>query len=412
MNKVLRIHQTVSNTHPYIPRNSYFKQVEPYIGSNLIKVLVGQRRVGKSYILFQLMDEIEKRDPSVQVLYINKEDYAFDSIKTYSDLIEYVQEQKQENKNIALFIDEIQDIEEFERALRHFQNKKEYDLYCTGSNAQLLSGELATYLAGRHIQIRVFSLSYTEFLDFHQLADSNDSLLKYIKYGGMPHLINLKNEERVYYEYLNNVFNTIVLKDIVMRFNIRNLSFLNDLIYFLADNTGSIVSAKRISDYLKSQKINLSPKLVLEYLSHLESVFFIDRVKRADVVGRKIFEIGDKFFFEDLGLRHALVAYQQKDIHKIIENLIYHHLKYRQYKVYVGKLDDKEIDFIAEKDGSRTYIQAAYLIQDEATHQREFGNLLKIADNFRKLVVSMDEVAEGHHLGIEHWSLRKFLTAF
>lgn len=402
----------MSRIRSYIPRNNYFEQFEPYIGSNLIKVLVGQRRVGKSYILFQLMDEIERRDSSVQILFINKEDYAFDSIKNYSDLIEYVHTQKQENHKTALFIDEIQDIDEFEKALRHFQNKEEYDIYCTGSNSKLLSGELATYLAGRHIQIRIFSLSYTEFLSFHQLVDSNDGLLKYIKYGGMPHLINLKNEERVYYEYLDNVFNTIVLKDIIMRFNVRNVSFLNDLIFFLADNIGSIVSAKRISDYLKSQKINLSPKLVLEYLSHLESVFFIDRVKRANVVGRKIFEIGDKFFFEDLGLRHSLLPYQQKDIHKIIENLVYHHLRYRQYKVFVGKLEDKEIDFIAEKDGERMYIQAAYLIKDEATHQREFGNLLNIADNFRKMVISMDEFAQGNHLGVEHWSLRKFLSAF
>lgn len=396
----------------YIPRNRYLKQIEPFIGSNLIKVLVGQRRVGKSYILFQLMDEISKQDKFTKILYINKEDLEFDQLKTYKDLVEYVMLHKEENRNLALFIDEIQDIDEFERALRHFQNKKDYDVYCTGSNAQLLSGELATFLAGRHIQIRIFSLSYTEFLDFHKLTDSSESLLKYIKYGGMPHLVNLKDEERVYYEYLHNIFNTIVLKDIVMRFNVRNIKFLNDLILYLADSTGSIVSAKRISDYLKSQKINLTPKLVLEYLSHLESVFFIDRVKRADVIGRKIFEIGDKFYFEDLGLRHALMPFQQKDINKIIENLIYHHLRFRQYNVFVGKLADKEIDFIAEKDGERIYIQATYLINNESTHKREFGNLLSIEDNFRKIVVSMDELANGQHLGVEHWNLRRFLSAF
>lgn len=402
----------MSIVKPYIPRPTYFNQIEPFIGSGLIKVMIGQRRVGKSYILYQLMDEIYKRDSRTQIIYINKEDYEFDDIKTYKELIEYVTHKREDNRKVALFIDEIQDIIEFERALRHFQNIAEFDIYCTGSNANLLSGELATFLAGRHIQIRVYSLSYQEFLAFHRLENSTESLFKYIKHGGLPHLIHLKDEDRIYEEYLRNIFHTIVLKDIVMRFNIRNTSFLNDLIHFLADNIGSIVSAKRISDYLKSQKLNLSPKLVLEYLSHLESVFFIDRVKRSNVIGRKIFEIGDKFYFEDLGLRHSLIPYQQKDIHKIIENLIYHHLCFKQYKVFVGKMEDREIDFIAQKEGSKLYIQAAYLINDDSTHQREFGNLLQIDDNYRKLVVSMDEFAAGDYMGIEHWNLRNFLTEF
>lgn len=406
------MHQMTSQFHQYTPRNRYIQQVEPYIDNSLIKVLVGQRRVGKSYILFQLMDEIKRRSPATQIIYINKEDYSFDAIKTYKDLIEYIASQKEPNRKLALFIDEIQDISEFEKALRHFHNYDDYDIYCTGSNAQLLSGELSTYLVGRHIQFRIYSLSYPEFLEFYKIESNNDSLFKYIRYGGMPHLVNLKDEERVYKEYLNNIFNTIVLRDIIMRYNVRNISFLNDLMHFLADNTGSIVSAKRISDYLKSQQINLSPKLVLEYLSHLESVFVIDRVKRANIVGRKIFEIGDKFYFEDLGIRHSLIPYQQKDINKILENLIYHHLRYLQYTVYVGKLEDKEIDFIAERGNEKIYIQAAYLIGDESTHQREFGNLLSIDDNFRKLVISMDEFAEGNYKGIEHWHIRTFLTKF
>jgi predicted AAA+ superfamily ATPase len=228
----------------------------------------------------------------------------------------------------------------------------------------------------------------------------------------MPHLINLKKEARVYYEYLGNVFDTIVLRDVVTRYKVRNVSFLQDLIHFLADNIGSVVSAKRISDYLKSQNIRLLPKSVLEYIYYLESVFFIERVKRTEIGGRKIFEIGDKFYFEDLGMRHALVPFQQKDINKVLENLVYHHLRAMRFKVFIGKQNEREIDFVAEKDGIKHYIQVAYLIPDEKTHEREFGNLLKIEDNFPKMVVSMDEFADGDYKGIEHWSVRKFLTTF
>lgn len=396
----------------YIPRPKYLEQVEPFIGDNLIKVFTGQRRVGKSYILYQIMDAIQEREATARLIYINKEEYEFDDIKDYKDLIAYVSKNSENAQKIHLFIDEIQDIEDFEKALRHFQNKENFDIYCTGSNSNLLSGELSTVLAGRFIQIRVFALSYPEFLSFHQAENNNESILNYIKYGGLPHLINLRNREDVYYEYLNNVFNSIVLRDIVMRYNIRNVNFLQDLIYFLVDNTGSLVSAKRISDYLKSQKINISTRLVLEYLSHLQSVFFIDRVRRAEIGGRKIFEIGEKFYFEDIGLRHALIPYRQNDIGKILENLVYHHLRFRGYNVHVGQFENSEIDFVGEKQNTKVYIQVAYLIPDEKTHQREFGNLLKIKDNFPKMVISMDEMAAGNFKGMDHWHIRKFLTDF
>lgn len=395
-----------------IPRQNYFKQIEPYIGDQLIKVIIGQRRVGKSYILLQLMDEIRRIEPLAEIIYINKEDLAFDSIKNYKDLTDWLQLKIKSEKKTYLFIDEVQEIDGFERALRSFQNDGNYDIYCTGSNATLLSGELATYLAGRYIQIRVFALTYLEFLQFHNLKDNSECLHQYIKYGGMPHLINLKKEERVYYEYLRNVFDTIILRDVVARYKVRNIRFLQDLVHFLADNTGSIVSAKRISDYLKSQNIRLLPKSVLEYLYYLESVFFINRVKRTEIGGSKIFDIGDKFYFEDLGMRHALVPFQQKDINKVLENLVYHHLKAMRFNVFIGKQNEKEIDFVAERDGIKYYIQVAYLILNEKTHEREFGNLLKIEDNFPKMVISMDEYAEGDYKGITHLNIRKFLTTF
>lgn len=393
----------------YIPRELYFNQIEPYIHSGLIKVLTGQRRVGKSFVMLQVMDEIRKRDKKAQIIYINKEDYRFEAIRDYTALMKYLKTFPETKGNRYLFIDEIQEIKGFEIALRSLQAIEGRDIYCTGSNATLLSGELATQLSGRYIQIRVFPLNYSEFLLFHNLSDSAETFLQYVRHGGMPHLIHIEREDRIVYEYLRNIQDTIVLRDIVARFNVRNVHFLQDLIVYLADITGNVVSAKRISDYLKSQKINLSTKLVLEYLSYLEAVFFVERVKRSEIEGRKIFEIGEKFYFEDLGMRHAITPFQQKDIGKVLENIVYLHLKTNGHTVYVGKQGDKEVDFVAEKNGNKKYIQVAYIIADEKTHQREFGNLLSIPDNCPKTVVSMDETAGGNYKGIEHISIRNFL---
>jgi hypothetical protein len=401
------------NNKKYIPRPLYFNKIEPFIGTGLIKVLTGQRRVGKSYVLLQVMDEIRKRDHQATIIYINKEDYRFESIKDHNDLMSYLESpdhyRGSDKGKTYLFIDEVQEISKFELAIRSLLAIDSWDIYITGSNAMLLSGELATQLGGRFIQIRIHALSYPEFLQFHQLQESADAFLLYIRWGGMPHLINLRKDDAVVYEYLRNIHNSIILRDIIARFNIRNVGFLQDLINYLADITGSVLSAKRISDYLKSQKINLTPKLVLEYLVYLESVYLVDRVKRMDVEGRKIFEIGDKFFFEDLGMRHATIPFQQKDIGKVLENMVYHHLVVNGNQVYVGKLGDKEIDFVSIKNEDKTYIQVAYLIVDDKTHEREFGNLLAIPDNCTKIVVSMDETATGNYKGIEHLSIRKFL---
>jgi len=395
----------------YIPRPLYFDKIEPFIGSGLIKVLTGQRRVGKSYVLIQVMDEIRKHDSKANIIYINKENYRFQSIKNHNDLMVYLDSHRDNALNHYLFIDEIQEIVGFELALRSLLSVDGWDIYITGSNASLLSGELASFLSGRYIQIPIHALSYPEFLQFHQLSESAESFLKYIQWGGMPHLINLPQKDEVIFEYLKNIHNTIILRDIIARYNIRNVKFLQDLITYLADITGSVLSAKRISDYLKSQQIKITPRLVLEYLVFLESVYLIDRVKRMEVEGKKIFEIGEKFFFEDLGMRHAIIPFQQKDIGKVLENLVYHHLVVNGNQVFVGKNGDKEIDFIAINKEKKTYIQVAYLIADEKTHEREFGNLLSVPDNCAKIVVSMDETATGNFKGIEHISIRNFLMS-
>ena len=393
----------------YIERPLYIDRLKPFIGKSLIKVLIGQRRVGKSYLLMQLRDLIKKQNPDTQIIYINKEQHEFSKIKNSDDLFLYLEENVKKNHQVALFIDEVQDIESFEITLRDLITRGNYDIYCTGSNANLLSGELATFLSGRYIEIKVFGLSYSEFLIFYGLQDSIASFQHYLKFVGLPYLINLNTEIQVAYEYLTSIYNTILLKDVVARFNVRNVKFLENLIAFLADNMGSIVSSKKISEYLKSQKINISTQVVIDYLGYLETSFLIFKVKRTGIEGKKIFEIGEKYFFEDIGIRNAIVGYKANDIHKILENVVYLHLRMAGYSVTVGQEGNKEIDFIAQKSGEKIYVQVAYMLTNEETIKREYGNLLEISDNFPKYVVTMDELTDSStYKGINRMHVKDF----
>jgi len=397
----------MNKTH--LKRPYYLDKIIPFIGVDLIKVLVGQRRVGKSYVLLQLMDIIKAKDKKANIIYINKEENEYDNIVNYRDLIVYAEKRiKAEVKNY-LFIDEIQDIENFEKALRHLFAKKTFDLYCAGSNARLFSSEIATGLSGRYIEIPIHALSYSEFLQFHDLKAGEDSLLKYIRFGGLPFLANLELIDEIAYAYLKSIYNTIILKDVVSRFKIRNINFLNRLLEYLADNIGSLVSANRISDFLKSQKIKTNPNIVLNYLSYLSSSFIIREVNRANIKGKKIFEINEKYYWEDLGLRNSLVGYKAAEVGQMLENLVYSHLLRLEFKIYIGQLEGKEIDFVAEKNGRKIYVQVAYLISDKATRDREFGNLLAIPDNYPKIVVSMDKMAGSDYQGIQHRRIIDFL---
>ncbi len=394
-----------------IERKRYLDKVIPFMNKGLVKVFVGQRRVGKSYLLKSLIEKISQEESDANVIYINKELHEFSNMRTNNELVAFVNKKTIQGKKTYLFIDEVQEILGFEKGIRHFLNDDSFDIYCTGSNASMLSGELATLLTGRYIEIRVHGLSYSEFLLFHNLKDNNDSLYKYLEFGGLPYLKHLPLESEVVFDYLTNIYNSIILKDVVSRFNLRNVEFLNRLVEFLAEHCGSLISAKKISDFLKSQKINISTNVVLNYSNYLGSAYFISKIKRQNIVGKKIFEIGEKFYFEDVGLRNTVCGFKQTDINKIIENVVFNHLSIQGYKITIGKYGDKEIDFIAEKKGEKIYIQVAYLIPDEKVREREFGNLLKISDNYPKFVVSLDEPAGGVYQGIKHIHLREFLLA-
>jgi len=396
----------------YILRPIYIDKVKPYIGKNIIKVIIGQRRVGKSYLLYQIIDHIRHNDPRASIIYINKELYEFDLIRDYHDLLKAVKEKSKQNKFNYLFIDEIQEIKEFQKALRSLFADGRYDIYCSGSNADLLSGDLATLISGRYVEIKVHPLSYPEFLEFQKQDNNKESLEKYIKFGGMPYLTNLTLDDTIVFDYLKNVYNTIILKDIVSRYQIRNVYFLDNLIKYIADNVGSIFSAKKISDYLKSQQIKISPNIVLNYLSYLCASFFLSKAKRTDIKGKKIFEVGEKYYFADLGLRHTIKPFLLTDINKIIENVVYNHLLFCGFEILVGQYGDKEIDFVCTRASEKIYIQVAYTIPDEKTTQREFGNLLAIRDNHKKMVVTMDEIQGSSYEGVEHLYLKDFLSDF
>ncbi len=392
-----------------IRRTVYLEKVRPFRNTNLIKVFTGQRRVGKSYLLYQIIQDILSQNPAATILYINKEDLAFSAIKTANDLNDYVLLNKSQTGKTYVFIDEIQDIIEFELALRSLLLDLQLDIYCTGSNANLLSGDIAGFLSGRFIEIQVYSLSYSEFLMFQQLETNVENLNLYLKYGGLPYLKHLKLEDEIVFEYLKNIYSTIIYRDIINRYSVRNVSFLEQLVLFLASNTGSIFSAKKISDFLKSQRINIAPNQVQIYNRYLVNAFIIQAVSRYDIIGKRIFEIGEKYYFENLGIRNALWGYRLEDRGKIIENAVYNHLAYCGYKISIGMLGDKEIDFIAEKNGEKKYIQVALSIHEKQTLEREFGNLLAIKDNYPKIVITMEPFSGNTVEGIEIVQLENFL---
>lgn len=391
-------------------RAHYIERVKPFIGKNIIKIFTGQRRVGKSYLLFQLMELVQEQS-NAAILYINKEDLAFAGLRTAEDLHQYVMDYKSENGKTYVFIDEIQDIEDFSSALRSLVLQQDIDLYCTGSNANLLSGDIAGHLSGRYIEIVVYSLSYTEFLDFHTLVSGSETLEKYLKYGGLPYLKHLPLEDSIVFEYLKNIYSTIVYRDIINRYSVRNAPFLEQLVLFLAGNIGSLFSAKKISDFLKSQRINIAPNQVQTYVQYLINAFLIHKVIRYDIIGKRVFEIGDKYYFENLGIRNGIWGYRVEDRGKILENVVYNHLLFKGYKVFVGKLDQNEVDFIAEKDGEKEYFQVALTINDTKTLEREFGNLAAINDNYPKTVVTYDIFSGNTFSGIRTISLEQFLLS-
>ncbi len=395
-----------------ILRQSYLEKIERFLGKDTIIILTGQRRIGKSYILRLFRDKVSQ-DERANVIYIDKEKHEYDDIQTYRDLNAYIDARRDRSKTNFILVDEIQDIEEFEKSVRSYYEEPDIELIVTGSNSKMLSSDLSTLIGGRYKEIYIQALSYEEFMLFHQLPDSDDTLARYIQFGGLPGLVKMGLDEQDAREYQTDVYHTVLLKDVIMRNKIRNVPFLENLVRYLADNTGKIISANSIAKYMKSQGDNVTSTAIINYAKYLCDAYLIHKVNRYDIHGKKLFESNDKFYFEDNGLRNALAGGSREgDIEKVIESIVYNHLIRLGYEVTVGQLQAGEIDFVCKKPkGQKIYVQASYIIASEETREREFGNLSAIKDNYPKYVISMTPlVGRQDSEGITHLHLRKFLT--
>ena len=394
-----------------ISRERYLKKVESWIGKENVIVLTGQRRVGKSFVL---KDFVRQHEGEANIIYVDKEKRPFRFLENGDQLGDYIEERMDTEKHNIILVDEIQDIDGWEKPIRSYRTEENTDIIITGSNSKMLSSELSTMLGGRYEEIRVLPLSYGEFMKFHRQEDSDETLRKYLSYGGLPGLrvIGLEDEEMVW-EYLRSVFNTVMLKDVIERHKIRNIPFLNNLIAFLADTIGKESSATGISKKMKSEGLDVSSNVVLDYTSYFTEAYLVDAVKRYDIHGKKIFETNQKVYFGDLGLRNLIAGGDREgDIEKVIENVVYQHLIRMGYEVKVGELRVGEIDFVCTKPNDTRYVQVAYLIENDETRQREFGRLRNIRNDYPKYVISMTPmVTRRDYEGITHLGLREFLKS-
>lgn len=384
--------------------------IEQYLNTPLIKVLIGQRRVGKSTILKSILQRLyQKHQISLtNIFYINKELPDFDHIKSYDDLKQSFQSflTTIQPWMIFVWIDEIQDISGWERFINGLLATygSQIEIFITGSNAFLLSWELATYLTGRYIEFEIFPLNFEEFCMFKQEQPSKDNFIEHLTYGGMPAIFQMNYKKDIIYPYLQWVYNTIVLKDIISHHQIRNIVFFKDLYQYTLANIGNIVSGKSISDYLKSQKIAIGNETVLNFLWYAQETFLLRKIYSVNPETKKYFEIYNKYYVWDLWLRNALVWFNfGRDVGRLLENYVFLELKRHKYSVTIGRLSWwQEIDFIAEKDGLVKYIQVCYLMWNEDTMAREYTPLQLIKDNRPKYILSLDDIDHGIYRGIQH----------
>lgn len=399
-----------------IKRETYMQCIRPFIGSDLIKVLTGIRRSGKSVMLHLIQEElIENGIAKENFISLNFESMRNAHLCTAEALHEQIMRQASSiNGKVYLFFDEIQEVKDWERAINSFRVELDCDIYLTGSNAKLLSGELATYLAGRYVEFVIYPFSFKEFLELYNnvypSVDTREAFNAYLTIGGMPYLSNLRYEENACRQYLKDLFNSVELKDVVKRNNIRDVDMLERIVAYITANIGTSFSATSISKYLKSEGRNISTETVLNYLKACTDAFLFYQVKRQDLQGKKILTVNEKYYVADHGIREAIFGGNMKDINLVLENIVYMELLRRGYSVTVGKVNDKEIDFVCEKKDDKLYVQVAYLLASEETVKREFGVLMEVRDNFPKYVVTLDEFNMSRD-GIKHRNIREFLLA-
>lgn len=393
-----------------IIRELYLKKIRPFINKDIVKVITGIRRSGKSIMLLMIQQELSRQGilPS-QILHLNFEDMANANLCNAQNLNQWVTERAKEiTGKVYLFLDEIQEVKEWERAVNSLRVSVDIDIYITGSNAKLLSGELATYLAGRYVQFTIYPFSYQEFLLANNAEDDAKIFQQYLLQGGMPFLLNLSYQPDASRQYLHDIYNSVMLKDIIQRNKLRDADLLERILLYTLSGIGNTFSAASITKYLKSENRKTSNDTVLSYLNACTSAYLLTKVPRWDLQGKKLLSINEKYYIADIGIREAIYGNNMRDINQALENIVCLELLARGYKVMIGKIGDYEIDFIAEKKGTRMYIQVTYLLASEDTIKREFRVYDYVKDNYPKYVLSMDELDFSRN-GIRHENIRNFL---
>lgn len=399
-----------------IERQEYMDKIYPFIDQDIIKVFIGVRRSGKSVLLELLERDLLMRGVSAdRILKYNFESYKTmkirDDISLYEDIGDKIGESGLKH---YVFLDEIQEVLNWEKLINAIRVDFNVDIYVTGSNARLLSGELATYLSGRYVEIDVYPFSFKEFIDNVKALgldwDERTSFNRYVHLGGMPFLGNLKMEENSSVQYLEDIYRSVLLKDVIERNKIRDVELLERIILYLVSNIGRTFSAKSVSDYLKSGNRKVSPETVYNYIKACEDACLLKRIVRHDLVGKRILKIQEKVFIVDHGIRQAIYGRNQEDIEQVLENIVLMELVRRGYRVTVGKYKDREVDFVAEKNKDRVYVQVSYLLATDKVVEREFSVLEKIGDNYPKYVLSMDDFDFSRN-GIIHINIREFLLS-
>lgn len=399
-----------------IKRQTYMKRIRPFIGNELIKVMTGIRRAGKSVMLELIKEELIASGVSAKnFISINFEDLRYTDLLNAMALHEEILKRAANlNGKVYLFFDEIQEVADWEKCINSFRVSLDCDIYITGSNANLLSGELATYLGGRYVEFVIYPFSFTEFLELYHTVDTAASVQqcfqKYLVAGGMPYLSNIRYEEEPAKQYLTDLFNSVQLKDIVKRNKVRDVDLLERIIAYVMANVGTTFSASSLVKFLKNEHRTTSTDTVLNYIKYCCDAYLFYQVKRQDLQGKQILSTNEKYYIVDHGIREAVFGGNMRDINLILENIVYMELLRRGYKVTVGKAGTKEIDFVCNQRGEKLYVQVAYLLVDESTIDREFGVYDSIKDNFPKYVVTMDELDMSRN-GIKHLNIRDFLTA-
>lgn len=399
-----------------INRVDYINNIKKFIDKPFIKVLTGIRRSGKSTILKLLINEIKKNGvKNEQIIYVNFESFAFSSIKSANDLYYFVSSKIIKNTKNYIFLDEVQEVKEWEKAVNSFIVDFNVDIYITGSNSHLLSSELATFIAGRYIEFPIYPLSFKEYLNFLDAKNSNTEIdlykkfEDYLKYGGFPVLHISEYQLETAYKIVRDIYSSIILRDTIQRNNIRDIELLERVVKFVFDNIGNLFSGKNVADYFKSQNRKVDINTIYNYLSALESAFIILKAPRFDIKGKEILKTNEKYFIADTALYFSVMGYKGSAISRILENIVFLELKRRNYKVFVGKLDKTEIDFIATKENEKVYIQVAYLLSEESTVKREIAPLTAIKDNYPKYLITMDSLYKDNMHGIKCMHVADFL---